>query len=178
MSTSIHYLPFPLPPYLSRFVASKLKSPIETLIDGSKVKAFHVRPVSHFGKLICRSLSPMNKPSKVTKAFTLYISVSSRSGSLDPKTPDMRTGFWGMREEDVQDIINIFEEHFYDCFYEYMDAKIEFYAEIGKRRGVVYKSINSFMHKYGQPDNPELFERLRKRYQRHEKNRSKTAFGA
>lgn len=139
MNAHNQLLPFPLPPYLSRFVASKLNSPIQTLSNGINVKALHVRGKSRFGKMILRNLKQANIPVKKEVNTTLYISVSSYSGSNNAGVLCGENTEYVMPVDIMKDIVEIFEQYYYDCFYEYMEGSISAFAETGKQKG---SSIN------------------------------------
>lgn len=173
MNPDLHYLPFPLPYYLARFVATKLNTPIEQLSSGDRVKAFHVTGKSQFGKLLLNNLKQATGPAKKDFNATIYISVSKYAGRRNNIPCGENVGY-DLDDHIIKEIITIFDQYYYDCFYEYMEGAIEAFAISGKQKGIIFKAIESYLHRYGTPDDPAQFERLRKRYQRYRKNHSKT----
>lgn len=163
-------VPFPLPEHLCLFISEQLTTPIETINNGVKAKAMHIKGTRPFAKMILRCLEPSNKPVLLTEGITFYISVSNFINRGDNKIVDCRYGFVDFTETEIQDIVDVFESLFRLSFVSYVDG-----AHFGNdlKKGKRYKAITEFLKKYNLAADDKAYESYQKLYHR-EKNRSKS----
>ena len=162
-------IPFPLPEHLSEFVVSQMNTPAELLEDGTKAKALHIRKNSEFGKMIQRCLRKSNKPAFVKEGFTVYIAISENARRRDKKAVDARSSFMDLDEEEIKEIISVFETWFKTCLFHFIDGAVFGHKFNGKTKGIVHASIEQFMDYYKISHHKRYFEAFRKHYQREKK---------
>lgn len=162
-------IPFKLPEYLSEFVVSQMNTPVEILDDGSSAKALHIRKRSEFGKLIQRCLRKSNKPAFAKEGFTLYIAVSENTRRRDKKAPDCRSTFMDLDEEEMGEIISVFDAWFKTCLVHFIDGAVFAHTFNGKTKGIIHASIIQFMEYYKISNSKTKFDAFVKHYQREKK---------
>lgn len=161
-------IPFPLPEHLSEFVVSQMNSPVQVLDDGSKAKALHIKKNSEFGKMIQRCLRKANKPA-AKEGFTFYIAVSENARRRDKKIPDCRSTFMDIDEDEISEIISVFESWFKTCLVHFVDGAVFAHKFNGKSKGIVHASITEFMEYYKISNSKTKFDAFVKHYQREKK---------
>ena len=164
-------IPFPLPEYLSEFVLSQLNTPVlEMELEGCRhAKALHIKRNSEFGKLIHRCLTTSNKPAFVKNGYTMYISVSNFAGDHDKAVPVGKYSFLCLGEEEIKEIISVFDSWFKTCLVHFLDGAVFAHTFNGKTKGIVHASITEFMSYYKISDSKTKFDTFVKYYQREKK---------
>ncbi|NQY29960.1 MAG: hypothetical protein HRT69_10875 [Flavobacteriaceae bacterium] len=149
MNDNNQIVPFPLPIYLSTFFANQLTTEVETLIDGSDVKAFHIRKKSELGKFILRRLKPTYKKPKIQEGITLYLSVENRKGERDKKQVDKRYSFVEFDEQGIKEITNFLKPIFEMTLISWCNGA-QYINELKENvKGVRNKAIVEFCKKNG-----------------------------
>ena len=162
-------IPFPLPKHLAEFVISQMNTPVETLDNGEKAKVLHIKRRNGFGKLIHRSLKKSNKPTFVKTGFDMYIAVSNNAGNNDKKIVPGKYSFLDLDEDEIKDIIEIFDTWFKTCLIQFVDGAIFAHKFNGKTKGIIHASITQFMEYYKISYSKTLFDALVKHQQREKK---------
>ena len=164
-------IPFPLPEYLSEFVVSQMDTPVEVLEDGTEAKALHIKRKGGFGKLIHRSLKKSNRPVFAKEGFTMYIAVSNRAGDHDKNVIPGKYSFLELEEQEINEIISIFEDWFKTCLVHFIDGAVFAHKFNGKGKGIIHASITEFMAYYKISDSKTKFDAFVKHYQREKKGK-------
>lgn len=143
-----------------------MNTPVELLEDGSKAKALHIKKSSEFGKIIQRCLRKSNKPAFAKEGFTLYIAVSENARRRDKLVPDCRSTFLDFDQEEIAEVISVFETWFRTCLVHFVDGAVFAHNFNGKTKGIIHASINEFMEYYKISNSKTKFDTLLKHYQR------------
>lgn len=162
-------IPFPLPEHLNEFVISQLDTPVQILEDGQEAKALHIRRNGEFGKLIHRCLKKSNKPKFVKEGFTMFLAVSNYAGDHDKNIAVGRHSFLELGEEEIKEIISVFDSWFKTCLVHFVDGAVFAHKFNGKTKGIVHASIVEFMNYYKISNSKTLFATLVKFYDREKK---------
>lgn len=159
-------IPFPLPEHLSLFVSQQLDTPIETISENLQAKALHIQRKRPLGKLILRCLKKTDKPVLVNDGFTLYISVSKNSRINDKKITECRFSFVTLDEDEIADIVDIFDTLFRTALVSYVDG-----ARFGNnfKKGKMFAAIVQFLQKYNLAHDDLAVESFRQMYNREKK---------
>ena len=167
MVDQVQLIPFPLPPHLEEFFAHQLNAKI-CHQDGAAILQIH--RTTPLGKLIHRSLRPVNRKKMNDADVGFFLSVSNYSGDHDKLVPKGRSCFLDIAPEEQKSIIEATQLFFDHAFLTFVTGAEYGYTQSGKQRGVVKKAIEKFIQHYKiSPENIK-FDTLVKRYQRHKES--------
>ena len=99
----------------------------------------------------------------------MYIAVSDHSRRSDKQIPDGRSSFLDLDEQEIKEIISVFDTWFKTCMVHFVDGAVFAHKFNGKTKGIVHASITEFMEYYKISDSKTKFDAFVKYYQREKK---------
>lgn len=162
-------IPFPLPHYLATYFANLLTTEPILMSDGSFAKPFNIKRNSDFGKLILRYLSKSSRPPEIKTGFTFFVKITDHQTKKNPSIVDGRRSFLHFKENDLQDITDLFKSIFEQHLIEHVTASNDAIKRIlpEKERGIIKPAIRNFCKKYGVIFSDQNLEAWKKMIQRH-----------